>query len=160
MKLKVRRTAKKAKYTIGHLYMQDKQNGEWVFLCDTIEDKDRGLDQSMTEANIAKIKVKHQTAIPTGRYEIDMNTVSGTFVKKKAYKDFCGGKVPRLKYVKGFSGILIHSGTDQDSSSGCIIVGENKVVGKVINSWATFKRVYNLMKAAASKGEKITIDIV
>lgn len=160
MKLKVRRTAKKAKYTIGHLYMQDKQNGEWVFLCDTIEDKDRGLDQSMTEANIAKIKVKHQTAIPTGRYEIDMNTVSGTFVKKQSYKDFCGGKVPRLKYVKGFSGILIHSGTDQDSSSGCIIVGENKVVGKVINSWATFKRIYTLMQAAASKGEKITIEIV
>ena len=129
-------------------------------MCDTIEDKDRKLNQSMTEANIAWLKVKHQTAIPTGKYEIDMNTVSGTFVKKPLYKDFCGGKVPRLKYVKGFSGILIHSGTDQDSSSGCIIVGENKVVGKVINSWATFKRVYSLLKAAANRGEKITIEIV
>lgn len=77
----------------------------------------------MTEANILHIKVKHQTAIPTGTYEIVMNIVSGTFSKKKLYKEFCGGKVPRLKYVKGFSGILIHSGADQDSSSGCIIVG-------------------------------------
>ena len=159
MELKLKRTARKEKYTIGHLYMKDRQNGQWVFLCDTIEDKDRRLDQSMTEANIAKIKVKHQTAIPTGRYEIDMTTVSGTFVKKPLYKDFCGGKVPRLKYVKGFSGILIHSGTDQDSSSGCIIVGENKVVGKVINSWATFKRVYSLLKAASNRGERITITI-
>jgi hypothetical protein len=140
--------------------MQDRQNGEWVMLCDTIEDKDRGLDQSMTEANIAKIKVKHQTAIPTGTYDIDMATVSGTFVKKPLYKDFCGGKVPRLKYVKGFSGILIHSGSDQDSSSGCIIVGENKVVGKVINSWATFKRVYMLLKRAHNNGERITLTIV
>ena len=85
----------------------------------------------MTEANIRSIKVKHETAIPTGTYEVLMNTVSGTFSKKELYKDFCKGIVPRLKYVKGFSGILIHSGTDQSSSSGCIIVGENKVVGKV-----------------------------
>ena len=160
MELKLRRVAKKDKYTIGHLYRKDRENGQWVFVCDTIEDKDRKLNQSMTEANIAWLKVKHQTAIPTGKYEIDMNTVSGTFVKKPLYKDFCGGKVPRLKYVKGFSGILIHSGTDQDSSSGCIIVGENKVVGKVINSWATFKRVYSILKAAANRGEKITIEIV
>jgi len=160
MKLKLRRTAKKDKYTIGHLYRQDKENGQWVFVCDTIEDKDRGLDQSMTEANIAAIKVKHKTAIPTGKYEIDMTTVSGTFVKKPQYKEFCGGKVPRLRYVKGFSGILIHSGADQDSSSGCIIVGQNKVVGKVINSWATFKRVYSLLKAAHNRGEKITLEIV
>jgi hypothetical protein len=160
MKLKLIRTAKKDKYTIGHLYMLDKENGQWVILCDTIEDKDRGLDQSMTEANIARIKVKHQTAIPTGTYDIDMTTVSGTFVKKPQYKDFCGGKVPRLKYVKGFSGILIHSCTDQDSSSGCIIVGENKIKGNVINSWATFKRIYPLLKAAHNRGERITIEIV
>ena len=159
MELKLKRTARKEKYTIGHLYMKDRQNGQWVRIADTIEDKDRGLDQSMTEANIAKIKVKHQTAIPTGRYEIDMTTVSGTFVKKPQYKDFCGGRVPRLKYVKGFSGILIHSGTDQDSSSGCIIVGENKVVGKVINSWATFKRIYMVLKRAHSNGEKITLTV-
>lgn len=157
MKLKLKRIARKEKYTIGRLMMQDRQNGEWVVLCDTIEDRDRGLDQSMSEANIARIKVKHQTAIPTGKYEIDMNTVSGTFSKKALYKDFCGGKVPRLKYVKGFSGILIHSGSDQDSSSGCIIVGENKVVGKVINSWATFKRIYMILKRAANNGERITL---
>jgi hypothetical protein len=160
MELKLVRTAKRETYTIGHLYMKDKQNGEWVRIADTIEDKDRGLDQSMTEANITAIKVKHKTAIPTGKYEIDMTTVSGTFAKKQLYKDFCGGKVPRLKYVKGFSGILIHSGTDQDSSSGCIIVGENKVVGKVINSWATFKRIYMLMKRAANNGERITLTII
>jgi hypothetical protein len=160
MELKLIRVAKKPKYTIGHLYRKDKENGQWVFVCDTIEDRDRGLDQSMTEANITKLKVKHQTAIPTGTYEIVMDVVSGTFVKKPQYKEFCGGRVPRLRYVKGFSGILIHSGTDQDSSSGCIIVGENKVVGKVINSWATFKRVYSILKAAANRREKITLTIV
>lgn len=159
MKLKLIRTAKKAKYTIGHLYRYDTAEKRWVFLCDTIEDKDRGLDQSMTEANIAKLKVKHETAIPTGTYTVRMDIVSGTFYNKANYREFCGGRVPRLGYVKGFSGILIHSGTDQDSSSGCIIVGENKIVGKVINSWATYKRVYSILKAAHNKGEKITLTI-
>lgn len=159
MKLLLTRIAKKDKYTIGHLYMQDKQNKQWVKLCDTIEDKDRGLDQSMSEANITHIKIKHQTAIPTGTYKIVMNIVSGTFVKKQKYKDFCGGKLPRLSYVKGFSGILMHAGIDQDSSSGCIILGENKVVGKVINSWETFKRVYNLLKATSDRGEAITLTV-
>ena len=159
MELKIKRIARKEKYTIGRLMMRDKQNGEWVRIADTIEDRDRGLDQSMSEANILALKVKHQTAIPTGRYEIDMTTVSGTFAKKPLYKDFCQGKVPRLKYVKGFSGILIHSGTDQDSSSGCIIVGQNKQVGKVVNSWATFKRVYMVLKRAHNNGERITLTV-
>lgn len=139
--------------------MQDRQNKQWVKLCDTIEDKDRNLDQSMSEANIIKIKVKHETAIPTGTYKIVMNIVSGTFVKKQKYKDFCGGKLPRLSYVKGFSGILMHAGIDQTSSSGCIILGENKQVGKVINSWETFKRVYKFLKAASDRGETITLTI-
>ena len=153
MKLLLKRTARKDKYTIGHLYI----NG--TYFCDTIEDKDRKLDQSMSEANILNLKVKHQTAIPTGTYEIVMNIVSGTFAKKQLYKDFCQGKVPRLRYVKGFSGILIHSGTDQNSSSGCIIVGQNKVVGKVINSWETFKKLYKQLEKASNNGEKITITI-
>lgn len=153
MKLLLKRIARKDKYTIGRLYV----NGE--YFCDTIEDKDRGLDQSMSEANIKNIKVYRQTAIPTGTYKVLMNTVSGTFVKKQKYKEFCGGKLPRLNYVKGFSGILIHSGTDQDSSAGCIVVGQNKIVGKVINSWETFKKLYGVLKKASDDGETITLVI-
>lgn len=159
MKLLLRRIAKRPTYTIGYLYRWDTTEKKWVKISDTLEDKDRGLDQSMSEANIAKIKVKHKTAIPTGQYEITMNVVSGTFSKKQTYKEFCGGKLPRLKYVKGFSGILIHSGYDENDSSGCILVGENKVVGKIINSWKKFKEVYTLLKAAADRGEKITLTI-
>jgi len=160
MKLKLIRTAKKDKYTIGHLYRQDKENGQWVYICDTIEDKDRGLDQSMTLANIERIKVKHQTAIPTGTYEIVMNVVSPKFAAKPKYKAFCGGRIPRYKYVKGFSGACMHAGIDQDSTSGCTVVGENKVVGKVVNSWETFKRVFRILDAAAMRGERILIDVM
>ena len=73
MEILLKRIAKKPNYTIGKLYIDGK------YFCDTLEDKDRGLLQSMTENEILKIKVKDQTAIPTGKYKIDMNTVSPRF---------------------------------------------------------------------------------
>ena len=159
MELKLVRTAKRDTYTIGHVYRWDKAEKRWVFICDSCEDKDRGLDQSMSEANILKLKVKHKTAIPTGRYQLTLDVVSPKFAAKPLYKEFCGGKIPRFKYVKGFNGICMHSGIDADSSSGCPIVGENKVVGKVVNSWATFKRFYQILKRAANNGEELWITV-
>jgi hypothetical protein len=67
--------------------------------------------------------------------------------------------VPRLLQVPGFEGILIHPGNKHEDTSGCILVGENKVVGKVINSIATFKKLYSKLQEADNKGEEITIQI-
>lgn len=75
-----------------------------------------------------------KTAIPTGTYKITLDVVSPKFSQKAYYKAFCGGKLPRLLNVKGFDGILIHKGSNADSSAGCIIVGMNTVVGGVTNS--------------------------
>jgi len=51
-----------------------------------------------------------------------MNVVSPKF-KNKVWAKPYGGKVPRLLNVPGYEGILLHPGSDQDSSSGCVIVG-------------------------------------
>ena len=64
MNIILNRIAKKAKYTIGKLYINDK------YFCDTLEDTDRGLTQSMTEQQIGSKKVYGETAIPTGTYRI------------------------------------------------------------------------------------------
>lgn len=58
------------KYCIGKLYV----NG--VYVCDTIEDYDRMLDDSMTLQEILKKKVKGQTAIPTGTYKLSLKYTS------------------------------------------------------------------------------------
>lgn len=138
--IELRRIAKKAKYTIGRLSVDGK------YVCDTIEDKDRGLTQGDTIEDIRRVKVKSETAIPTGTYRVVLNVVSPKFVQKAYYKNYCGGRLPRLLNVPGFDGILIHRGVDQNSSAGCIIVGYNTVVGKVTNSQAAFEKLYGLLK--------------
>lgn len=140
-------------YCIAHVYI----NGKYSH--DTIEDLDRGLDESMALAYIKRTKVTHKTAIPTGKYTVKMGITSPTFSKKEYYMTFCKGKLPRLDPVKGFEGILIHRGVDETSSSGCLIVGLNKEVGKVTSSREVFERVYRLFSDAAKRGETINYTI-
>lgn len=148
MKLTLKRIAKKETYTIGKLYIDN------AYFCDTLEDKDRGLTDSMSEEEILKKKVYGETAIPTGVYKVDMNTVSPKF-KNRSWAVAYGGKLPRLVGVKGFSGVLMHCGNDSSQTLGCVLTGENKVKGKVINSVATFQKLMQKLKGQ----QNITIEI-
>lgn len=140
MKLTVKRIAKKPTYTIGKLYI------DGVYFCDTVEDTDRGLFQGQSLDLIKKIKIPNKTAIPTGTYKLTLNVISPKYSKKAIYQEICKGRVPRLLDVPGYDGVLIHIGNSADDSSGCILVGQNKVVGKVINSTETFRKLYNKIK--------------
>ena len=153
MELKLKRKYKKETYTIGNLYV----DGEWF--CNTLEDKDRGLKSSMSLEEINKIKVYAETAIPAGRYEVIMDVVSPKYNKVKWYKDNLGGRMPRLENVKGFSGILIHSGTTAVDSAGCIIVGLNKIKGNVLESRATFQKLWKKLEDAHKRNETIYLTI-
>lgn len=154
MKLKVERRWPKVTYTIGRLYI------DGIFYCNTLEDRDRGLNQTDPIGTIQKRKVAGETAIPKGVYEVTMNVTSPKYAAVAWYYNFCRGKMPRLKDVPGFDGILIHPGTDALDTRGCILVGKNTKVGKLTDSRACFMEVYKLMKEAADHGEKITIEIV
>lgn len=127
IKVLVKRIAKKPKYTIGKLFI----NG--VFYANTLEDTDRGLTQDMSEEEIKSKKIYGETAIPTGTYKVDMNTVSPKFKNRSWAKPY-GGKLPRLVNVKGFNGVLAHPGNQASDTLGCLLVGKNDVVGKVTNS--------------------------
>ena len=131
---------KEKNYTIGHLYVDGK------YVCDTIEDKDRGLTQEMPLAEIQKQKIMAQTAIPKGQYRVTLDVCSPKFRKKPYYRQFCGGYLPRLLNVPGFEGILIHKGASERDSAGCLILGRNTVVGKVTHSQECFEQVYELMR--------------
>lgn len=146
MQLYLDRKYKKAAYTIGILYVNGRS------FCNTLEDKvrDFGADGSG--------KVKGMTAIPAGKYEVTMNVVSPKYSQRSAYQ-FCNGRVPRLLNVPYYEGILIHIGNTAADTEGCILVGENKATGKVLNSTATFKRLWYVLEEARKKGEKIYITI-
>lgn len=139
-------------YTIGHLYIDEQ------YICDTLEDTDRMLDQSMSESYILSKKKKNLTAIPTGTYRLLMNVVSPKYSKKQYYMDVCKGRVPRVDNVKGFDGILIHAGNTAADTSGCLLVGYNKVKGKVLNSKIAFEKLYAILKAAYNNGQDICIE--
>ena len=145
MKLKLKRIFKGDKYTIGHLYINN------IYFCDTLEDKVRNLPKEP--------KVYGETAIPAGTYEIDMNTVSPKF-KNRSWAKKWGGIVPRLKNVPYFEGVLIHVGNNKDDTDGCIIVGDNQVVGGLVNSIIQFNRLMQRLIEAKKRKEPITIEII
>lgn len=149
MKLELIRRYRKSGYTIGTLYV------DGVKFCDTLEDSDRGLKSSMTLQEIKAKKVKGKTAIPTGVYHIDMDTVSPRF-KARSWARIYGGRVPRLQGVKGFDGVLIHPGNTADDTEGCILVGRNTEVGKLTNSKATYIKLFEMMDAV---NEYVIIEI-
>ena len=143
MKLRLQRIARKGCYTIGKLYINGK------YFSDTLEDTDRGLSQDMPEEQLRKMKVKGQTAIPTGTYNVII-TYSPKYKKP----------MPLLLGVPAYEGVRIHSGNTHKDTEGCILVGENKEVGKVLNSRYTFNKLFTKLQAAVDRGETITLDIV
>ena len=153
MELKVKRKAFEKDYTIGKLYI------DGVAFCDTLEDCDRGLTQEMPLEEIKAKKVYGKTAIPTGTYEIYMNTISPKFKDRSWAKPY-GGKLPRLIGVKGFEGVLLHVGNTASDSSGCLLVGKNSIKGMITDSTRTFHTLMSkFLLPAKVKGERITITI-
>jgi len=134
MELRLRRIFKGTSYTIGKLYL------DGTYFCDTIEDTVRNLPITCptTPKGLpckCPEKVYAQTAIPSGRYKITIE-----------YSPRFKRKLPYLHDVPHFIGILMHSGNDQTHSSGCIIVGKNKVKGKVLESRATLDKLLTNLK--------------
>lgn len=145
MEILLQRTYNCKTYCIGHLYVDGK------YICDTIEDVDRGLNQSMTLEEIKKKKVYKETAIPAGRYKVTTDVVSPSFSLKPYYRNFCGGRLPRVLNVPGYEGILIHRGSNQNSSAGCLIVGYNTIKGQVTDSQKAFEKLYNILRSSKNQ---------
>ena len=140
MKLTLKRIALRSTYTIGRLYVDGN------YFCDTLEDTVRDLNKNGKFDNGEK-KVYAKTAIPYGTYEIKW-TYSPRFKKY----------TPQLMNVPSFEGIRIHAGNTSTDTEGCLLLGENKKVGMVLNSRATINKFYPLIKEACSNG-KVTIEI-
>lgn len=142
MELRVERRWKKEGYTIGILYI----NG--VRFCETLEDTVRPNG----------VKIYGKTAIPAGRYRITMDIVSDKFRNRSWARPY-NGKLPRLLNVPNFEGVLIHVGNRPEDTLGCILVGNNRVKGMVLDSTQRFKELMDILIPANNAGEEIWITI-
>ena len=135
MNLVVERFALKSTYTIGRLLV------DGAVYCDTLEDKVRDTNKNGKFDN-GERKEYGETAIPYGGYEVKF-TYSPKFSKKSAYKAFIkNGLMPEICNVPQFTGIRIHGGNTDKDTYGCLLVGKNRVVGKLVDSLACFKPLY------------------
>ena len=123
MKLILTRIARKAEYTIGRL---EDENGKK--LCDTLEPIWRNYDGG-------ELKIPKKSAIPAGTYRV-VTTYSLRFRKY----------LPLLVGVPGFEGVRIHSGNTSRDTEGCILVGHNLQVGKVLWSRITLEKLMKLIE--------------
>ena len=143
MDLKLNRIFFHKNYTIGKLYV----NGQ--YFCDTLEDTNRDFNRDGDLLDEGEAKVYAETAIPFGAYKVEV-TMSPRF---KRY-------LPLLLDVPHFTGIRIHAGNSAGDSSGCILVGLNKVKGGLVRSREYEDKLVNLLLESQKKGEKIFIEIV
>ena len=152
MILHIQRFAKRAAYTIGRLYI------DGVYFCDILEDPDRGLDSSMTLAQIQRIKVHGKTAIPTGIYDV-LLSYSPKFASRPWATKY-RGMLPLINGTPGFSRVFLHVGNTAADTDGCPLLGKNTVVGKVTQSTVTFEEFMDrhFMRALRRK-DKIRIKI-
>ena len=151
MELILERIAKKKTYTIGHLYIAKEPVGnnpglgqpltKGLQICDTLEPTWRDY------ANGA-YKVKGRSAIPEGRYAVVIS-----FSPK--FKQW----LPILLGVPKFEGIRIHAGNCSEDTEGCILVGKNREVGKVLDSRIWLHRLKQKIVEAKDKGEPVWITI-
>ena len=151
MELILERIAKRKTYTIGRLCIRRQVIDEYLpgiedqYFCDTLEPTWRDY------ANGA-YKVKGRSAIPEGRYAV----VISFSPKFKAWLPILLGGP---EFNRKWQGIRIHAGNTSEDTEGCILVGKNREVGKVLDSRIWVHRLKQKIVEAKDKGEAVWLTV-
>ena len=151
MELILTRIAKRKTYTIGRLYIREQVMDEYLpgyedhYFCDTLEPTWRDY------ANGA-YKVKGRSAIPEGRYAV---VISYSPKFKQWLPILLGGP----EFNRKWQGIRIHAGNTAKDTEGCILVGQNREVGKVLDSRKWLYELKQKIVEARDRGEAVWLTI-
>ena len=155
MKLILKRIAKKKTYTIGHLYVSNESSDTPPssassacneFICDTLEPTWRDYAHGQR-------KIKGRSAIPEGRYAV---VISWSPKFKQWLPILLGGP----DFNRQWQGIRIHAGNTTHDTEGCILVGENRRVGELLDSRICLQRVKQLIVEAKDRDEAVYLTVV
>lgn len=160
MKLILKRIAKRKNYTIGKLYLCNESKPPLTggglegaaLLCDTLEPPciemktDRSIEEVLNDKTW--LKSLKPCAIPEGEYRVSMT-----------YSPRYKTQLPLITGDSCFNslwqGIRIHAGNTAKDTQGCILVGQNKIVGMLINSRLALKKVMAVFQLKVESVELI-----
>ncbi len=151
MELILKRIAKRKTYTIGRLYIRQQVMDEYLpgtedkYFCDTLEPTWRDYEHGA-------YKVKGRSAIPEGRYAV---VISWSPKFKQWLPILLGGP----DFNRKWQGIRIHAGNTAKDTEGCILVGQNREVGKVLDSRKWLYELKQKIVEAKDRGEAVWITI-
>lgn len=143
MKILVERFDSGTKDTLGRFYI----DGKRYAFC--LEDEKR------------EVKVKGDTRIPEGEYEVKFNKAETPLTLKYRNKYDWFTFHLEVCNVPNFKCIYIHMGNTEDHTEGCLILGDKiGTIGDkraVLDSAPAFKKSYLKISEALNKGEKVFI---
>ena len=151
MELILKRIAKRKTYTIGHLYIREQVMDEFLpgtedkYFCDTLEPTWRDYEHGA-------YKVKGRSAIPEGRYAV---VISWSPKFEQWLPILLGGP----DFNKKWQGIRIHAGNTAIDTEGCILVGMNREVGKVLDSRKCLYKLKQKIVEAKERGEAVWLTV-
>ena len=152
MEIILKRIAKRKDYTIGRLYIRTEEVEEYrtytndEYFCDTLEPTWRDY------ANGA-YKIKGKSAIPEGRYAV-------VITWSPRFKTWLPLLVGDQEFSKKWQGIRIHAGNTAKDTQGCILVGKNREVGKVLDSRKCLYELKQKIVEAKDRGAPVWLTVM
>lgn len=143
-----RRISSGAEATLGTLF---DVTAKPAFLCYVLEDQ------------FNEPKIKGETRIPPGRYEINYRDEGGMIVRYKQRFAWHRGML-WLRHVPGFQFVYIHVGNKDDDTDGCLLVGDGQRSnvterGTIQTSVAAYRRLYDKIAASLDAGDEVWITV-
>lgn len=162
MELILTRIAKRRAYTIGRLSILKEENEEYrtykreEYFCDTLEPPVLEMKTSVSKHDVLRSPKKAEAlkpfAIPEGRYAVVI-TWSPKF--KMWLPVLLGGP----DFNRLFKGIRIHMGNTVKDTQGCILVGRNQIVGRVLESRKWLYELKQKIIEAKARGDAVWLTI-
>lgn len=150
--LQVYRLSSNTDSTLGAMFLKRK-TGERKYLCFTLEDEYR------------EKKLKAETRIPAGKYEITLRTEGGYHARYSTrFADIHKGML-WLRDVPNFEYILIHCGNTEQHTAGCLLLGytPKRLAGgnhELYHSTQAYFDVYPQVAEVLSEGGTAFIEII